>query len=143
MIRTKLTNQVIIIAEFSGGGKVSLTKEHNGHVKLCRNTMRVLNAILQTYLGKKHAFTWYNLLLGILIKGKNRIIYMFLLKILFINSYLNIEYLIRPSPSVYLLDRFVSTKVPVTFDDFEKIFKDMGKLMNWPHSWCVMERWDF
>src|SRR5438132_10727423 len=47
-IRTKLTNQVIIIVEFSSGRKASLTKEHKDHVKLCRNAMRILNAILQT-----------------------------------------------------------------------------------------------
>ncbi|KAF0441049.1 hypothetical protein F8M41_004023 [Gigaspora margarita] len=30
------------------GRKASLTKEHNDHVKLCRNAMRTLNTILQT-----------------------------------------------------------------------------------------------
>ncbi|GBC21114.2 hypothetical protein GLOIN_2v1766100 [Rhizophagus irregularis DAOM 181602=DAOM 197198] len=45
--------------------------------------------------------------------------------------YLKIEYLIRPLPSVYLLERFMCTKVPETFDDFEKFSKDMAQLINW------------
>ncbi|CAG8619714.1 17740_t:CDS:2, partial [Rhizophagus irregularis] len=48
-----------------------------------------------------------------------------------IYSYLKIEYLIRPLPSVYLLERFMCTKVPETFDDFEKFSKDMAQLINW------------
>ena len=57
--------------------------------------------------------------------------YFYLKKYFFIDSYLNVEYLIRPLPSVYLLDRFISTKVPATFDDFEKFAKDIAELMNW------------
>ncbi|PKC69582.1 hypothetical protein RhiirA1_455853 [Rhizophagus irregularis] len=48
-----------------------------------------------------------------------------------LDSYLKIEYLIRPLPSVYLLERFMCTKVPETFDDFEKFSKDMAQLINW------------
>uniref|UniRef100_U9UET8 Uncharacterized protein n=1 Tax=Rhizophagus irregularis (strain DAOM 181602 / DAOM 197198 / MUCL 43194) TaxID=747089 RepID=U9UET8_RHIID len=47
------------------------------------------------------------------------------------HRYLKIEYLIRPLPSVYLLERFMCTKVPETFDDFEKFSKDMAQLINW------------
>ncbi|PKY59162.1 hypothetical protein RhiirA4_481679 [Rhizophagus irregularis] len=109
VLRTKLKNQVIIVVEFSNGRKASSTKERNDHVKLCRNAMRILNAVLQT-----------------IPREKTRI---YLVQ--FVNSYLKIEYLIRPLPSVYLLERFMCTKVPETFDDFEKFSKDMAQLINW------------
>ncbi|CAG8721426.1 8452_t:CDS:2, partial [Funneliformis caledonium] len=110
VIRTKPKNQVIIVVEFSSGRKASLTKEHNDHVKLCRNAMRILNAVLQT-----------------IPRRKARI---YLVQFV-INSYLKIEYMIRPLPSVYLLNCFMCTKVPETFDDFEKFSKDMAELNNW------------
>ncbi|CAG8455004.1 8467_t:CDS:2 [Cetraspora pellucida] len=109
VIRTNLKNQVIIVVEFSSGRKASLTKEHNDHVKLCRNAMRTLNAVLQTIPREKAR------------------IYL----VQFVNSYLKIEYMIRPLPSVYLLNCFMCTKVPETFDDFEKFSKDMAELINW------------
>ncbi|CAJ0844668.1 485_t:CDS:10 [Entrophospora sp. SA101] len=107
VIRTKLKNQVIIVVEFSSGRKASLTKEHDDHVKLCRNAMRILNAVLQTIPREKAR------------------IYL----IQFVNSYLKIEYLICPLPSVYLLDCLVYTKVPETFNDFEKFAKDMADVL--------------
>ncbi|CAG8707313.1 15893_t:CDS:2, partial [Acaulospora morrowiae] len=109
VLRTRQGNQVIAVVEFSGGRKASSTKENDDHVKLCRNSMRILNFILQT------------------IPREMARIYL----IQFVNSYLRIEYLIRPLPSVYLLDHFIFTKVPETFDDFENFAKDMVELMYW------------
>ncbi|UZO09321.1 uncharacterized protein OCT59_029553 [Rhizophagus irregularis] len=101
----------LAIVEFSSSRKASFTKENSDHVKLCRNAIRILNFMLQT------------------IPSKNARIYL----IQFVNSYsyLKIEYLVRPLPSVYFLDRFVCTKVPETFDDIEKFTKDMVELISW------------
>ncbi|PKC04304.1 hypothetical protein RhiirA5_422430 [Rhizophagus irregularis] len=109
ILLTKYLNTAIV--EFSSGRKASFIKENSDHVKLCRNAIRILNFMLQT------------------IPSKNARIYL----IQFVNSYsyLKIEYLVRPLPSVYFLDRFVCTKVPETFDDIEKFTKDMVELISW------------
>ncbi|POG75432.1 hypothetical protein GLOIN_2v1770077 [Rhizophagus irregularis DAOM 181602=DAOM 197198] len=109
ILLTKYLNTAIV--EFSSSRKASFTKENSDHVKLCRNAIRILNFMLQT------------------IPSKNARIYL----IQFVNSYsyLKIEYLVRPLPSVYFLDRFVCTKVPETFDDIEKFTKDMVELISW------------
>jgi hypothetical protein len=130
VIRTKSKNQVIIIIEFSSGRKASLTKELNDRVKLCRNAMRVLNDALQTIPREKARIYLVQFVSKYLIKGREQNINTSL-KTSFLDSYLKIEYLIRPLPSVYLLNRFMCTKVPETFDDFEQFAKDMVELINW------------
>uniref|UniRef100_U9SWD4 Uncharacterized protein n=1 Tax=Rhizophagus irregularis (strain DAOM 181602 / DAOM 197198 / MUCL 43194) TaxID=747089 RepID=U9SWD4_RHIID len=110
-IAHQILEHCLAIVEFSSSRKASFTKENSDHVKLCRNAIRILNFMLQT------------------IPSKNARIYL----IQFVNSYsyLKIEYLVRPLPSVYFLDRFVCTKVPETFDDIEKFTKDMVELISW------------
>ena len=69
MIRTKPKNQVLIVVEFSSGRKASLTKEHNDHIKLCRNAMRILNAVLQTVPREKARIYLIQFVSKYLIKG--------------------------------------------------------------------------
>jgi hypothetical protein len=69
VIRTKPKNQVIIVVEFSSGRKASLTKEHNDHVKLCRNVMWILNAVLQTIPREKTRIYLIQFVSKYLIKG--------------------------------------------------------------------------
>lgn len=47
MIKTTQKNQSIIIVEFSFGRRAPLKKEDGDHIKLCRNSMRILNKLLQ------------------------------------------------------------------------------------------------
>ncbi|CAG8771073.1 20162_t:CDS:2 [Gigaspora margarita] len=42
-----------------------------------------------------------------------------------------VQSFIRPLPSVYMLQRFMRTKIPVSFSDFEQFAKDIKELMNW------------
>ncbi|RIB20579.1 hypothetical protein C2G38_2141096 [Gigaspora rosea] len=124
VIRTNLKNQVIIVVEFSSGRKASLTKEHNDHVKLCQNAMRTLNVVLQTIPREKARIYLVQFVSNYLIK----------------DSYLKIEYMIRPLPSVYLLNCFMCTKVPETFNDFKKFSKDMAELINWQADVLIMTK---
>ena len=48
MIKATDRNQVIIIIEFSFARKASVTKEDGDQVKLCRNSMRILNKLLES-----------------------------------------------------------------------------------------------
>lgn len=48
----------------------------------------------------------------------------------FIDGLIQIKYLIRPLPSIYILQTFTIIKVPVSFDDFEQAAKIIVDLMN-------------
>ncbi|RHZ78154.1 hypothetical protein Glove_167g78 [Diversispora epigaea] len=48
-----------------------------------------------------------------------------------VNGYIIIKYFARPLPSIYILQRFASIKIPVSFYDFEQFAKDMVDLMSW------------
>jgi hypothetical protein len=43
----------IVLIEFSKGIQVSLTKEDNDHIKLCRNAIRNLNSLLRSVSKEK------------------------------------------------------------------------------------------
>ena len=38
--------------------------------------------------------------------------------------------MVRPLPSIYLYEEFVSIKIPTTFDDMEEFAKSMSTLMD-------------
>ncbi|CAG8852875.1 5654_t:CDS:2, partial [Gigaspora margarita] len=42
-----------------------------------------------------------------------------------------IKYLVRSLLSVYMLQRFMRTKIPASFSDFEQFAKYIKELMNW------------
>ncbi|CAG8592873.1 8610_t:CDS:2, partial [Acaulospora morrowiae] len=107
VIKATEKDQVLVIVEFSFGRRAPLTKEDGDQVKLCRNSMRILNKILQ----------------GVP-KDKARV-YM----IQTVNGHIIIKYLVRPLPSIYILQQFTRIKIPVSFDDFEQFAKDMMDLM--------------
>ncbi|CAG8601791.1 16912_t:CDS:2, partial [Acaulospora colombiana] len=109
VIKAKQKNQAIIIVEFSFGRKAPLTKEDGDQVKLCQNSMRILNKLLQDVP-----------------KDKARV---YLVQA--VNGYIIIKYLVRSLPSIYILQKFTHIKIPVSFDDFEQFAKDMADLMNW------------
>ncbi|CAG8624697.1 8245_t:CDS:2, partial [Gigaspora rosea] len=46
-------------------------------------------------------------------------------------GFIEIKYLVRPLPSVYMLQCFMRTKIPASFSDFEEFAKDIKELMNW------------
>ncbi|CAG8596527.1 15904_t:CDS:10 [Gigaspora rosea] len=99
---------VIAIIEFSKGIQASLTKECDDHVKLCRNAMRNLNCLLQS-VSKEKARIY-------LIQSAN--------------GYIKVEYLMRPLPGVYILDKFTEIKIPESFDEFEAFAEKFTELMN-------------
>ncbi|CAJ0905578.1 8399_t:CDS:2 [Entrophospora sp. SA101] len=107
-IKTKRNNQVIIIIEFSKGRKATPKKRDEDYVKLCRNAMRVLNELLKN-IPKEKAKIYF---------------------IQSVNGYIKIKYLIQPLPSIYLLNQFLSMKIPVCFEDFEDFAESMVQLMN-------------
>ncbi|CAG8568948.1 2276_t:CDS:10 [Ambispora gerdemannii] len=107
VIKTTQKNQAIIIVEFSFGRRAPLTKEDNDQVKLCRNSMRILNKLLQSVP-----------------KDKARV---YLIQA--VNGYIIIKYLVRPLPLIYILHQFARIRIPVSFDDFEQFAKDMAYLM--------------
>ncbi|KAG9297851.1 hypothetical protein G9A89_006792 [Geosiphon pyriformis] len=109
VIRTTNKNQVIIITEFSYARKTPLSKKNGDQLKLCRNSMRTLNKLLQ-----------------IVPKGCARV---YLVQSF--NGFIEIKYLVRPLPSIYILQRFMCIKIPVSFGDFEQIAHDLKDLMNW------------
>ncbi|CAG8534699.1 10406_t:CDS:2, partial [Ambispora leptoticha] len=43
---------------------------------------------------------------------------------------ISIKYMVRPLPSIYLYEEFVSIKIPMTFDDMEEFAKSMQTLMD-------------
>ncbi|CAI2198185.1 14456_t:CDS:2, partial [Funneliformis geosporum] len=106
-IQTK-QNQTIILFEFSYGRRAPLSKEDGDEIKLCRNSMRILNNLLHNVP-----------------KDKARI---YLVQSA--NGLIKIKYLIYPLPSIYILQIFTSIKIPVSFDDFERFAKTMVDLMN-------------
>ena len=54
-----------------------------------------------------------------------------ILSIYIILFYSIIKYIVRPLPSIYILQQFIRIKIPVSFDDFEQFAKDMVDLMSW------------
>jgi len=42
-----------------------------------------------------------------------------------------VQSFIRPIPSIYILQRFMRTKLPASFGDFEQFANDLKDLMNW------------
>ena len=48
VIKTTQKNEAIIIVEFSFARRAPLSKEDGDQVKLCRNSMRILNHLLKT-----------------------------------------------------------------------------------------------
>ncbi|CAG8727714.1 13265_t:CDS:10 [Dentiscutata erythropus] len=99
---------IIAIIEFSKGIQASLTKKVDDHVKLCRNAMRNLNCLLQS-VSKEKARIY-------LIQSAN--------------GYIKVEYLMRPLPGVYILDKFTEIKIPESFDEFEAFAEKFTELMN-------------
>ncbi|CAI2198549.1 13094_t:CDS:2, partial [Funneliformis geosporum] len=108
-IKTKRENKALIIIECSKGPKTPEQKKYDDHVKLCRNSMRLLNKVLEN-VPKNYARIYLVQCAG---------------------GYIDIKYLVRPLPSVYLLDRFLRIKIPKTFNDFEDFSKGIIDLMNW------------
>lgn len=110
VIKTTKKSQAIIIVEFSFARKAPETKEDGDQVKLCRNSMRILNKILLQGVPKDKARVY-------LIQA--------------VNGDIIVKYLVRPLPSIYILQQFIRMKIPVSFDDFEQFAKDMVDLMSW------------
>ncbi|CAB4423614.1 unnamed protein product [Rhizophagus irregularis] len=108
VFQTKKCRQVIIIIEFSHGQYASTDKDTDDKVKLSRNAMRILNKILDK------------------VPCKNARVY----TIQSVNERIDIKYMVRPLPSIYLYNEFVSLKIPTSFDDMEKFAKDMSILMD-------------
>ncbi|CAG8630309.1 8090_t:CDS:2, partial [Diversispora eburnea] len=109
VISTTGNNQIIIIVEFSRGRKTPVSKKDGDLIKLCRNAMRALNALLR-----------------IVPKERAR-----LYLVQSFNGFVEIKYLVRSLPTIYMLQQFLCVKIPATFDDFEQFSKDMMCLMNW------------
>ncbi|CAG8517324.1 1309_t:CDS:2 [Dentiscutata erythropus] len=107
VIKTK-QSQAVILFEFSYGRRAPESKEDGDEVKLCRNSMRILNNLLQNV--PKNIARVY------LVQSANGLI--------------KIKYLVRPLPSIYILQTFTVIKIPVSFDDFEQSAKIMVDLMN-------------
>ncbi|CAG8631413.1 1750_t:CDS:10, partial [Paraglomus occultum] len=102
-------SQAIIIIEFSRGRKTPTSKKYDDQVKMCRNSMRTLNKLLQTVPK--------NLARVYLVQS--------------FNGFIEIKYLVRPLPTIYVLQQFLRIKIPVTFADFEQFSKDIICLMDW------------
>ncbi|RIA85792.1 hypothetical protein C1645_879083 [Glomus cerebriforme] len=47
------------------------------------------------------------------------------------NGFIEIKYLVRPIPSIYILQRFMRTKLSASFGDFGQFANDLKDLMNW------------
>ncbi|CAI2178565.1 2598_t:CDS:2, partial [Funneliformis geosporum] len=109
-IKTTQKSQAIIIVEFSFARNAPEAKENGDQIKLCRNSMRILNKVLLQGVPKDKARVY-------LIQA--------------VNGYIIIKYLVRPLPSIYILQQFICIKIPVSFDDFEQFAKDMADLMSW------------
>ncbi|CAI2187268.1 18606_t:CDS:2 [Funneliformis geosporum] len=58
----------------------------------------------------------------------------------FANGLIKIKYLIRPLPSIHILQTFTIIKIPVSFDDFEQFAKFMVDLMNFQQLIKVVTR---
>ncbi|GES89415.1 hypothetical protein GLOIN_2v1776381 [Rhizophagus clarus] len=106
--QTKKFRQTIIIIEFSHGQYASADKETDDQVKLSRNAKRILNKLIDR-VSCEHARVY---------------------TIQSINGNINIKYMVRPLPSIYLYEEFVSIKIPTTFDDMEEFAKSMSTLMD-------------
>ncbi|CAG8529982.1 16513_t:CDS:2 [Cetraspora pellucida] len=50
--------------------------------------------------------------------------------LIFIDGYIKVEYLMRPLPGVYILDKFTEIKIPESFDEFEAFAEKFTELMN-------------
>ncbi|CAG8562768.1 18728_t:CDS:2 [Acaulospora morrowiae] len=109
VIRGTGKGQVIIIIEFSYGRKTPESKKSGDMLKLCRNAMRALNKLLKT-IPKDSARVY-------LVQS--------------FNGFIEIKYLVRPIPSIYILQRFMHTKLPTSFGDFEQFANDLKDLTNW------------
>ncbi|CAG8742260.1 17644_t:CDS:2, partial [Racocetra persica] len=108
IIKMTQKNQAFIIVEFSYGRRALLAKENGDQIKLCQNSMRILNRLLEN-VSKDKAHVY-------LIQA--------------VNGYIIIKYLIRPLVSIYFLQRSKYIKIPVSFDNFEQFAIDIGYLMN-------------
>jgi len=97
VIRTTGKVQVIIIVEFSYGRKVPLSKKDGDQLKLCRNTMRILNRLLKTV-------------------PKDRA------RVYLVQSFIRPI----PSIYIfYIFQCFMRTKLPASFGDFEQFANDL------------------
>ncbi|PKY45756.1 hypothetical protein RhiirA4_460418 [Rhizophagus irregularis] len=88
------------------------SKKDGDQLKLCRNAMRTLNKLLIT-IPKDRARVY-------LVQSFNGL-----------DGFIEIKYLVRPIPSIYILQRFKRTKLPASFGDFEQFANDLKDLMNW------------
>ncbi|CAG8783280.1 27258_t:CDS:2, partial [Dentiscutata erythropus] len=108
VFQTKKFRQTIIIIEFSHSQYASADKETDDQVKLSRNAKRILNKLLdRVSYEQARVYTIQS-----------------------INGNINIKYMVRPLPSIYLYEEFVSIKIPTTFDDMEEFAKSMSTLMD-------------
>ncbi|CAB4408874.1 unnamed protein product [Rhizophagus irregularis] len=94
------------------GLKAPESKKDGDQLKLCRNAMRTLNKLLIT-IPKDRARVY-------LVQSFNGL-----------DGFIEIKYLVRPIPSIYILQRFKRTKLPASFGDFEQFANDLKDLMNW------------
>ncbi|RHZ76989.1 hypothetical protein Glove_186g104 [Diversispora epigaea] len=85
------------------------------------------------YPRRKHVFIWYKLSVSIMTKRQvvKFDFHIYILDIFSINGYIIIKYLVRPLPSIYILQQFTRIKIPVSFYDFEQFAKHMTDLMSW------------
>ncbi|CAG8483342.1 5346_t:CDS:2 [Ambispora leptoticha] len=109
VISTRGKGQTIVIIEFSRGRTTPMSKRDGDSLKLCRNAMRTLNVLL-----------------GKVPKERARI---YLVQSF--DGFVEIKYLIRPLPKIYMLQQFGRIKIPVTFSDFEQFSRDIICLMDW------------
>ncbi|CAG8493138.1 5281_t:CDS:10 [Paraglomus occultum] len=109
VIRTTGKGQTIIMIEFSRARKTSCNKKEGDGLKLCRNAMRILNKLLRT------------------VPRKQARIYL----VQSFNGYIEVKYMVTPTPSIYILERSLHFKIPVSFGDFEDLGSTLTDLMNW------------
>ncbi|CAG8725168.1 9644_t:CDS:2, partial [Acaulospora morrowiae] len=112
VFQTKKFTQTIIIMEFSYGQYASEDKDTDDQVKLSCNAKRILNKLLDKVpCEKARVYTIQS-----------------------VNGNISIKYMVRPLPSIYLYEEFVSIKIPMTFDDMEEFAKSMQTLMDFQNN---------
>ncbi|RIB27457.1 hypothetical protein C2G38_2160553 [Gigaspora rosea] len=90
-------------------------KDTDDQVKLSRNAKRILNKLLDKVpCEKARVYTIQS-----------------------VNRNISIKFMVRPLPSIYLYEEFVSIKIPTTFDDMEEFAKTTNNtLPSYPGSPC-------
>ncbi|CAG8573497.1 13901_t:CDS:2, partial [Ambispora leptoticha] len=86
-----------------------MSKKDGDLIKLCRNAMRTLNVQIRK-VSKERARIY-------LVQS--------------FNGFVEIRYIVRPLPTIYILEQFGRIKIPATFGNFEQFSKDMICLMDW------------